>query len=271
MKDGVVANSGPNLRTAEVARRLGVSVKALRLYEAHGLVKADRTAAGWRVYGPEQIARLHHVMALKSFGFSLSRIAALVSGGLPDLSSFLALQERVLREEARRVERALHLIAAARAKIAVSAGLSPDYLINLTKEITMNEKSNDDLAARYERIAARHLSASDQAELATNGAKSMLEPDAGWEALHAEATRLMETGDPHTPEAVDLARRWMNKVFEATNGDPILTRKVKAVARDMHDEPAFAAASSSSNAMMDFVSQAYGAAIAAGIMPKPAS
>jgi hypothetical protein len=60
-------------------------------------------------------------------------------------------------------------------------------------------------------------------------------------------------------------------VFAATGGDPALTRKMKTVARETLGEPAFAAASSSSIAMMDFIAQAYGAAVAAGLMPRPAA
>jgi len=37
--------------------RLGVSAKALRLYEQRGLIAPLRTAAGWRVYGPDEMAR----------------------------------------------------------------------------------------------------------------------------------------------------------------------------------------------------------------------
>ena len=51
---------------AEVSRRLGVSPKALRLYEARGLVTAVRTSNGWRAYGRAEIARLHQVLALKA-------------------------------------------------------------------------------------------------------------------------------------------------------------------------------------------------------------
>ncbi|MBI1407566.1 MAG: MerR family DNA-binding transcriptional regulator [Caulobacter sp.] len=40
------------------AKRFGVSVKALRLYEAHGLITPDRTLAGWRAYGPGEARRL---------------------------------------------------------------------------------------------------------------------------------------------------------------------------------------------------------------------
>jgi DNA-binding transcriptional MerR regulator len=263
-----LANSGPYLRSAEVARRLGVSGKALRLYETHGLLRAERTPAGWRVYGPEQIGRLHQVIALKSFGFPLSRIAELLSGGLPDLATFLELHEQMLRREAKRVGRALRLLSAARAKLSEHGGLSSDDLMNLTKEIAMTDKHTD-LAAAYQAVAARHFSPTDQATLTANGYGGMDKADADWEALHSEATRLMKSGDPFSPEAMDLARRWMSKVFEATGGDAVLTRKMRSVARETLEQPDFAAASSSSTGLMDFVAQAYGAAIAAGIMPRP--
>lgn len=261
--------TGTYLRSAEAARRLGVSGKALRLYEAQGLLRAERTAAGWRVYGPDQIARLHQIIALKSFGFPLSRIAELLSGGLPDLAAFLELHERVLQQEARRIEVALKLLSAARLRLAEHGDLSSDELMNLTKEISMTDQRNDDLAAAYEAIAAKHLTPADRATLASNGYRGMDKPDPDWAALHEEATRLMQAGDPRSPAAMDLARRWMGKVFEATGGDPALTMKMKAVARETHDQPAFAAASGSANQLMDFVSEAYGAAIAAGIMPNP--
>ena len=153
--------------------------------------------------------------------------------------------------------------------ISLLSGTTLDELVNLTKEIAMADKQNDDLTFIYEAIAIKHFSPVDQETLAANGYGGMDKPDAHWGMLHEEAARLMETSDPRSPEAMDLARRWMGKVFEATGGDPLLTKKMKTVARVTHDQLAFAAASSSSNEMMDFVSSAYGAAIAAGIMPKP--
>ena len=264
-----MANSGPYLRSAQVARRLGVSAKALRLYEAHGLVQAERTAAGWRVYGPRQIARLHHVIALKSFGFSLARIADLLSGGPADLDSFLELHEQVLRREADRIGHALRLLSAARVKLADSGALSSDDLMELSKETAMHIDDKNDLALAYRAIADKHLSAADQATLAANGYAGMDKPDAAWDALIAEANRLMQAVDARSPEAMDLARRWMGKVFEATGGDQALTRRVRDVAHDLHGNEALTALSGSSSALMDFVTEAYSAAIAAGVMPAP--
>ena len=45
------------LNPSEAARQLGVSAKALRLYEERGLLAPARTAAGWRAYDPGEMAR----------------------------------------------------------------------------------------------------------------------------------------------------------------------------------------------------------------------
>jgi DNA-binding transcriptional MerR regulator len=96
-----------------------------RLYAAHGSLQAERTLAGWRVYGPEQIARRHQIIALKSFGFSPSRIAELPSGVPSDLATFLELHEEVPRQEARRVEVALSTASEARLCIRGTNGNLP--------------------------------------------------------------------------------------------------------------------------------------------------
>jgi len=133
----------------------------------------------------------------------------------------------------------------------------------------MSDKRSESLNEIYEDIAARHLSGDDRAVLARDGLQSLVQPDADWPALHEEAQRLMAAGDPGSLEAMDLAKRWMGKVFESTGGDRGLTEKVRDVARELNDNPTFQQASTSSNAMMDFVQKAYGAAIEARIMPKP--
>ena|GEM_PF-512837 len=261
--------TGPYLTVADICRRLGVSRKALRLYEAQGLVRPERTQAEWRVYGPEQIARLHQVLALKRFGFPLNRVAEILNDKVPDISSLLEVHEKVVKSELELLQRAARLLGAARAKLAAQGGLSTNDLIFLTKETIMNEKRSAELSEIYEDIAGKHLSGDDRALLGRNGVTSLLQPDAEWSELHEEASRLMAAGDPNSIEAMDLAKRWMEKVFQATGGDPGLTRKVREVARDLHDNPTFQKVSPSSNAMMDFVQKAYGAAIESGLMPKP--
>lgn len=264
-----MAKNGPYLGLTETCRRLGVSRKALRLYEAQGLIRPERTGADWRVYGPEQIARLHQILALKRFGFPLAQIAEILDGKLADISDFLEFQQVVVEKELAQLARAAALLTAARRKLARQGHLSTDDLIFLTKEAVMTEKQTETVGEIYQAIASKHLSEADWATLKDNGYAGIGQPDADWPRLHAEAARLMEANDPASIEAMDLARRWMSKVFEATGGDPALTRKVRDVARESHDHPVFQAASSSSNAQMDFIQKAYAAAIEAGLMPRP--
>lgn len=48
------------------AKRLGVSPKALRHYERHGLLEPIRTAAGWRAYGAAEMERAAEIVALRA-------------------------------------------------------------------------------------------------------------------------------------------------------------------------------------------------------------
>src|ERR1700683_4267822 len=134
-----------HLSPAETAKRFGVSIKALRLYERHGLLKPLRTSNGstsaaWRVYGSEQLARLHQILALKRLGLSLGQIGELLVGE-DALAPILAFQERVLAKDSERITRALTLIRKARAKLASGEILSIDDLATLTQEAVMTKQS----------------------------------------------------------------------------------------------------------------------------------
>jgi DNA-binding transcriptional MerR regulator len=84
------------LSPSEAAKRLGISIKALRLYEQRGLVAPSRTPAGWRAFGPEQMARLADIVALRALGLSLMQIERLLSGDPMGLEPLLAAHQATL-------------------------------------------------------------------------------------------------------------------------------------------------------------------------------
>ena len=84
------------LNPSEAARRLGVSVKALRLYEQRGLIAPARTAAGWRAYGPDEMSRVAEIAALRELGLSLSQVARVLGGDSESLEPALAAHQAVL-------------------------------------------------------------------------------------------------------------------------------------------------------------------------------
>lgn len=61
----------------DLSAELGISPRALRLYEDQGLI-APRRVGGNRVYGPRERARLKLVLRGKRLGFSLAEIAELL-------------------------------------------------------------------------------------------------------------------------------------------------------------------------------------------------
>jgi DNA-binding transcriptional MerR regulator len=140
---------------AETGRRLNVSTKALRLYEALGLVRPLRTSAGWRTYGPDQMVRLHQVLALKSLGVPLRRIAELLADQLTELDTVLRLQEAAFRSRIAADTRRLELLSAVRRQLASSGALSVDDLIHLTRETVMGiTKTHDAFALEDEAMEA---------------------------------------------------------------------------------------------------------------------
>jgi len=66
---------GTLLTIGELARQTGLAVKTIRFWSDQGLAPpADRTRAGYRLYGPEALARLGLVRTLRDLGVDLATI-----------------------------------------------------------------------------------------------------------------------------------------------------------------------------------------------------
>ncbi|WGS00720.1 MerR family transcriptional regulator [Bradyrhizobium sp. ISRA443] len=89
------------LSPSEAARQLGISAKALRLYEERGLIAPHRTPAGWRAYGPAEIARCTEIVELRALGLSISEVARILNGDADILTRVLTAHEAALEERIR--------------------------------------------------------------------------------------------------------------------------------------------------------------------------
>lgn len=144
------------LTAAECAQRIGLTVRALRVYEQHGLITPRRTGKGWRLYGADEVARLSEVLILKSLGLSLSHIAELLAGRSTDLRKLLDVQRGALNEARQRTERALATLDAVQTKVVAGVEVSIDDLIKLAKESNMADATQDAIAwRRYEQARPR--------------------------------------------------------------------------------------------------------------------
>lgn len=67
-----------SLPIGDVQRRTGLSARALRLYEARGLIAPERTASGQRRFAANDLARIAAIRLLKEAGLKLSEIGAVL-------------------------------------------------------------------------------------------------------------------------------------------------------------------------------------------------
>lgn len=222
---------------AQTAALLGVTTKALRVYERHGLVTPVRSGAGYRTYGPAQMRRLHQVLALKSFGLSLSRIGACLAGLGDDLKLILEGQEKDLRSRVAALQDALILVAEARTRLASGQNLSMDDLVTLTREIVVTTgKSNwrGSLAPLFE----KYFTAAEREKMSRPVPEAARDVEATERNQLLAEARALAAGDPGTPEAMELARRWRDRAAKFAGGDKTMLGKMRAVFDEALSDPA---------------------------------
>jgi len=95
-----------------------VSIKALRLYEQRGLVTPQRTAAGYRSYGPKEMARAAEIAALRALGLSLAQVSRVLEGDPRSLEPALAAHEAALEGDIRRLVQTIDRVRGIRAGLA---------------------------------------------------------------------------------------------------------------------------------------------------------
>lgn len=87
------------LSIGELARRTGLSVSAIRFYEARGLVQAVRTGGNQRRFPRADIRRLSFALIAQRLGLSLAEIetelAALPLGRSPTAGDWAAISARI--------------------------------------------------------------------------------------------------------------------------------------------------------------------------------
>ena len=131
------------MTSGEIAKKAGISQKAVRLYDEKGLLKpSDYSEGNYRLYDREALLVLEKIIALKHIGFSLEEIRDnLVENNQPDILG--ALNEQIELMEAKRyeLERAIIRI---KAVIARSNG-NPNWddVAEILKSMQKDQKSDD--------------------------------------------------------------------------------------------------------------------------------
>ena len=103
---------------AQASRVLGVSAKALRIYEEHGLLRPQRSEAGYRLYTEADLERARAVVQLRALGLTLAQVAAALQGDAGAMELALAARQVELEGLFAQTRRAIDQVKALRAGMA---------------------------------------------------------------------------------------------------------------------------------------------------------
>ena len=210
-------------RVGELARRTGLTVRALHHYDEIDLLRPSlRTPAGHRLYERDDVARLQQIQSLRQMGFTLDEIRRLLEG--PRISPL-----RVLR---------LHL-AKLREQIALQTRLA-DRLEGLTRHLDSAETvSAEDLCQMIEDMTnmEKYFTPEQLEELRLRGEQTgparMEEAGREWAEILPAVREAMANGtDPADPKIQELARRWKGLVEEFTGGNHGIAQAVQTMYKE---------------------------------------
>ncbi len=228
------------LKIGELARRTGMTVRALRHYDEIALlVPSERSSGGYRLYGQKDVARLYRIQALRRLDLSLSEIQGLLDN--PDVEV-----SHVVDRQVAQLDREIQQASALRT-----------HLLTVQRQLQAREEPHIDdwlLALESMVAGAKYLSDDEQHTLKTQrerGADATVPTRA---ELSARLQRLLAAGvSPESPEAQTLAQHWIALLLEEAGGDEGLLMKLY----DMHwNEPSLRALTGVERAGIRYISQA---------------
>lgn len=215
----------------EFAERAGVTVRTLHHYDRMGLLKpSSYTAAGYRLYGEKDMARLQQIVTLKFIGFSLKQIKEMLERREFDLTATLRLQRKAIEEQRRHLETIVQAIE--RAERALASGEAHNW--EAFKKIieVINMQNNMEWIRKY--YTEEQLE-----ELDRRGAGGVRERgEQEWPILIREVEEAARAGlDPSSEKAQALAARWANLIEAFTGGNPAITESLKRLYADQANWP----------------------------------
>lgn len=205
------------LKIGELAKRTGLTVRALHHYDAIGLLSPSaRSDAGYRLYNEADIARLHRILALRRFGLALADIGTTLTRPDLSLAAVVARQIDVLTEQIQQAKALRSRLSHLQGQLA--DGQEPDLADWLTTLEQMTMYDN-------------YFTQEELTQLPIYTQADDVEPE--WQALVMQVQALIDAGtEPADPRAWALAREWMQKVKRDTGGNPVLFAKLNT----MHEQ-----------------------------------
>jgi MerR family transcriptional regulator, thiopeptide resistance regulator len=189
----------------EVARRTGLTSRALRFYEARGLLKPLRTYNGRRLYGVSELERIQQILALKRTGLTLAQIAKLTSRGPLDLEAVVDAQLQLIEERKSELEEAKALLLNVKSRIDRGEPVDAATFCSLIRNGVRIMEAED-----WKKVTDRYFSREEQqhwAEHPPEAGVDQAEYSRKWKELGDRVHAAIPNG-PDSPEAQALYDEW---------------------------------------------------------------
>ena len=191
----------------DVAKRTGVTSRALRFYEARGLLKPLRTYSGRRLYGRGELERIQQILALKRAGLSLAQIGKLTARGKMDLGAIVDAQLKVIEERKAELDEARALLLSVKSRIDRGEPVDAATFCSLIRQGDKIMEAQD-----WKKVTDRYFSPEEQARWAETMKDAPAEFDQAeysrkWKDL-GDRVQAAIPGGPETPEAQALYDEW---------------------------------------------------------------
>ncbi|MCR5344209.1 MAG: MerR family transcriptional regulator [Butyrivibrio sp.] len=130
------------MTSGEMAKKAGVSQKAIRLYDEKGLLKPTEYSEGnYRLYDDAALQILEKIVALKQIGFSLEEIRDnLKNGDASDIKGALELQLQKMEEKRYQLEKITDTI---KRTIARKEKLDWDDVAEIVQHVSVDQSADE--------------------------------------------------------------------------------------------------------------------------------
>ena len=217
-------------QASEFAERAGVTVRTLHHYDRLGLLKpSGRTAAGYRLYGERNFARLQQIVTLKFIGFPLNQIKKILDRRDFDLAKIFQFQRKIMEEKRNQLEEAIKALDWAAYVVHSGNDPGPEVfrkiieVINMSKDMEWTKKYYSEEAK--EAIANRQV----PREVIEQGQRD-------WATLIKEVEAAVGE-DPASEKVQKLAARWVELLRGFTDGNPAIQEGLNKMYADKANWP----------------------------------
>lgn len=196
------------MNIGEVAARTGLTERALRHYEAEGLLRPGRTAAGRRVYDAADLETLARINLLKRAGFTVAQIRELLNGA-GDLRRLVEAQLEMLTLQRAQVEKAVILLCSVRDRLDQGEAVDAETLCDViqTGEQTMQEEQWKKVLDRYYTPEEQERWRKHKQETAEMAGFDQAVYSKAWEDLNRRIEAALPL-DPASDEAQGFVAEW---------------------------------------------------------------